>query len=302
MDCNLVDKNAEDILYAAILAKEHASQADTLSVICYLHCRLFQINEKSDPETLKSILTACQNIENITLYACADGDLIFQWRDNGNYDDDRKIIKNAVLDIYKTKIAAVMSSEDFFTEYTHFDNISDLKSQCLIKQGKRTKSAKELANYMKNDQLIHTFAKTMNMLVMQRAMRVNPQILIVEDQTFSQKMLLSILKGYTCHVASNIGDGLLKYIEKCPDIVLLDIDLPDISGHALAELINKIDRYAFIVMVTANYYESDVKAAKTNNVQGFIPKPYKKQAILDIIEKYKKHKEKSLKKGLQTNG
>jgi CheY-like chemotaxis protein len=114
-----------------------------------------------------------------------------------------------------------------------------------------------------------------------------PSILIVEDQDFSRKLLEGMLRrDYSCYCASNAEQAVALYAEHLPCIVLLDIELPDVSGHDLAAFFKRQDSDSFIVMVTANHYESDVKRARENNVQGYISKPYSKQKILESIEKY----------------
>ena len=133
------------------------------------------------------------------------------------------------------------------------------------------------------------------MISMQRSFRAKPHILIVEDQAFSQKMLLAALKGYTCHVAENSAEAIVRYIEKCPDIVLLDVDLPDIGGHQLAKFINKIDQDAYIVMISANRCESDIKEAQYNRVQGYIAKPFNKDDIIGSLDGFSKTKKKRAK-------
>ena len=69
---------------------------------------------------------------------------------------------------------------------------------------------------------------------------------------------------------------------------MLDIELPDLSGHALATLFRQTDPDGFISMVTSNNYLKDVEQARENNVQGFVVKPYTKQKILDVVAQYSK--------------
>lgn len=124
-----------------------------------------------------------------------------------------------------------------------------------------------------------------------------PSILIVEDQEFSRKLLEGMLRrDYTCYCAANAEQALALYAEHLPCIVFLDIELPDANGHDLAGFLKKIDPASFIVMVTANHYENDVKRAQENNVQGFIAKPYSKQKISDAIEKYALYRNRVIRK------
>ena len=115
-----------------------------------------------------------------------------------------------------------------------------------------------------------------------------PTILIVEDQVVSRTLLEETLQRqkYICESAENGIQAINLYAEFGPCITLLDIELPDIDGHRLAALFKKHDPESYIVMVTANNYIKDVEAAKTNQVQGFIAKPYNQQKILAVINSY----------------
>jgi len=119
-----------------------------------------------------------------------------------------------------------------------------------------------------------------------RALMV-PTLLIVEDQEFSRKLLEGSLRAtYECYSAVNAAQAVALYAEHVPCIVLLDIELPDMNGHDLAAFIKRHDPESFIVMVTANHYENDIKRAVENKVQGFVTKPFSKQKIVDCIDKY----------------
>lgn len=114
-------------------------------------------------------------------------------------------------------------------------------------------------------------------------------ILIVEDQDFSRKLLYDLLARqfvYTCHMAKNATEAIELYATHAPDIVFLDIILPDFTGHEIATLIKTTDPKSYVIMVTANNFIKDVEIAKRNNVQGYITKPYSKNKIQAAIDGY----------------
>ncbi|MDD3182835.1 MAG: response regulator [Alphaproteobacteria bacterium] len=120
-----------------------------------------------------------------------------------------------------------------------------------------------------------------------RKSREVARILVVEDQLFSRKILQELLHHtYVVDVAENARDGMKLYLETAPDIALLDIELADESGHTLARFIKSIDQGSFVVMVTGNNSVEDVALAKSNQVDGFIVKPYNKSKIFECIDKY----------------
>ena len=114
-------------------------------------------------------------------------------------------------------------------------------------------------------------------------------ILIVEDQDFSRKLLYDLLArqfSYTCYAAKNATEAIELYATHAPDIVLLDIILPDYTGHEIATLIKTHDPKSYVIMVTANNFIKDIGIAKRNNVQGYITKPYSKNKIQAAIDGY----------------
>lgn len=120
-----------------------------------------------------------------------------------------------------------------------------------------------------------------------RSIRDRLRILIVEDQLFSRRILQQMLHAnFTLDIASSARAGMRLFLEHAPDVVLLDIDLGDESGHKLASFIKQVEPEAFIVMVTANHSPEDVFEAKKNDVSGFIAKPYNKNKIYEFINKY----------------
>jgi two-component system chemotaxis response regulator CheY len=121
----------------------------------------------------------------------------------------------------------------------------------------------------------------------ERKQRLSPEVLIVEDQSFSTKLLRGMLeRSHKIHTAANAEDALELYLAHAPDIIFLDIELPGVSGHQLAAIIHKLDAQAFIIMVTGNNHADDVVRAKQNGARGFIVKPYSKQKILEAIQKF----------------
>lgn len=121
----------------------------------------------------------------------------------------------------------------------------------------------------------------------QRATRALPELLIVDDDEFSRSLFEhSIGKEYTVRAAHNAQQGLAMYLAHAPDIVWLDINMPLINGHQLAELIHRFDPGAWIVMLTGCEVGEEGGQATRNGARGFITKPYSKARIREMIARY----------------
>lgn len=120
-----------------------------------------------------------------------------------------------------------------------------------------------------------------------RDTRTTPSILLVEDELVSVRLMeIALNAHYTIAKALRACIGWETYLATAPDIVFLDIDMPEINGHQLAAAIHALDPNAYIVMVTAHHITEQGAQAKRNGVKDFITKPYSKKKIRDALDKF----------------
>ena len=115
----------------------------------------------------------------------------------------------------------------------------------------------------------------------------NPKILIIDDEKLLRWSLNQNLskEGYTIIEAETGSEGLKKYDEEGPDITLLDIHLPDISGINVLEQIRAKNPLATIVMITA--YGDIQTAVKTIKLGAydFVEKPFNMEKLNILLKK-----------------
>lgn len=116
------------------------------------------------------------------------------------------------------------------------------------------------------------------------------RVLIVDDAAFMRLSLRTMLQGSGFEVigeASNGQEAINKYFTLKPDLVTMDITMPEMDGvQALKEIRDK-DTNAKIVMISALGQESWVKKAIILGAKGFIIKPYKAEYVIDTLNKIK---------------
>ncbi|MCK9616406.1 MAG: LytTR family DNA-binding domain-containing protein [Lentimicrobiaceae bacterium] len=115
------------------------------------------------------------------------------------------------------------------------------------------------------------------------------KLVIIDDEVRSRDSIHQMLDNYCNDVfvageAGSVKDGIRLIEEKSPDVVLLDIRLPDGSGFDLLRQIGKID--FGIIFITA-YEEYAIKAFKFNAID-YILKPIDPSDLVNCIEKSKK--------------
>ncbi len=113
------------------------------------------------------------------------------------------------------------------------------------------------------------------------------KILIVDDEKLLRWSLQQSLSkdGYTVFTAETGSEGLRIFKDDSPDIVLLDINLPDVSGITVLEQMMEINRDALIFMITA--YSDVPTAVKTVKLGAydFIEKPFNMDKLNILIAK-----------------
>jgi len=114
------------------------------------------------------------------------------------------------------------------------------------------------------------------------------KVLIVDDAAFMRIQIKNMLSKNGYEVAGEAENGLVaveRYKELMPDVVTMDITMPDMSGlDALREII-KSDPNAKVVMVSAMGQEAMVRDAILSGAKGFIVKPFKEEGIIAAIKK-----------------
>ena len=117
---------------------------------------------------------------------------------------------------------------------------------------------------------------------------MSKKVLIVDDASFMRVMLKNILVKNGYEVIGEAGNGqeaLEKYKELNPDIVTMDITMPEMDGLEALREIKKIDPGASVVMVSALGQEARMKEAIIYGAKGFIVKPFKEEMLISALSK-----------------
>lgn len=114
-----------------------------------------------------------------------------------------------------------------------------------------------------------------------------PTILVVDDMPQNVRLLEALLVplGYTVLTATNGHEALQRVAEQPPDVVLLDIVMPEMDGHEVCKRLreNPETRLLPIVMLTASPDEDRVKALEAG-ADDFIVKPFNRAELLARVK------------------
>ena len=111
--------------------------------------------------------------------------------------------------------------------------------------------------------------------------------LIVDDSVFARKNLARIIESFGGEIAGEAGDGMTaitEYERSKPDIVLMDITMPQMEGIESAEKIVQQHPDARIVMVSSVGYQENIVAALQRGARHFVQKPVKPEVLYEVIK------------------
>lgn len=119
-----------------------------------------------------------------------------------------------------------------------------------------------------------------------------PKILVVEDSPTAQKVINMLLarEGYTIIPASNGGEALQKAEEHNPELVLLDVMLPDTTGYDVLEKLRKNEnlKKTPVVMLTGKKGAMDRARGIAAGTSDYLTKPFNPEKLTSTIKRYVK--------------
>ena len=112
------------------------------------------------------------------------------------------------------------------------------------------------------------------------------KILLIEDNGIFLNIVSEMLAEHEVVGEKTAASGLLRYKEFKPDITLLDISLPDGNGHDILKQIRKIDKNAYVIMMTASRLKEDILQSMDEGAQGYVVKPFSSVMLAECIKEY----------------
>jgi two-component system chemotaxis response regulator CheY len=114
------------------------------------------------------------------------------------------------------------------------------------------------------------------------------RVLLVDDAQFIRNSLRIILEKNGYEIIGQADDGVqgvILYKALKPDIVTMDITMPNKDGLQALKEIKAMDKAAKVVMITAMGREDIVREAIINGASNFIVKPFNEDKVLAVMEK-----------------
>jgi two-component system chemotaxis response regulator CheY len=114
------------------------------------------------------------------------------------------------------------------------------------------------------------------------------KVLIVDDAAFMRMSIRMMLERNGFEIAGEAENGAVgvkKYMECHPDLVTMDITMPELGGIDALKLILKADPKAKVIMMSAMGQEIMVKESILYGAKSFIVKPFKEEHVVETLTK-----------------
>jgi two-component system, chemotaxis family, chemotaxis protein CheY len=111
--------------------------------------------------------------------------------------------------------------------------------------------------------------------------------LIVDDSVFARKNVAKMVEIFGGEIAGEAGDGctaITEYDRVHPDVVLMDITMPQMEGIEAAERIIRNDADARVIMVSSVGYQENIVAALQKGAKHFVQKPVKAEVLYEVVK------------------
>lgn len=280
----LIDEHAETELAATLEALKANPSTTT-------RCIYFHLMDKPAIAGIKeSIIAATQQhiaCDDKQVYVCDDGDICIIASTIRSKDGNQLILDVA-------NAANRVASDDWVGFYEASLQINTLLVIVEKKLQKRKRIEEEKRKLLEQHQHERKRQAILNGGVTgkaeeihaRRAHRTAPEFMIIEDDAFSRKLVENVLqKKYALTGLGEATHALDTYARIAPDLLFLDINLPDVTGHELLEKILTLDPNAYVVMLSGNADQANITQAMGKGAKGFIAKPFTREKLFQYIER-----------------
>ena len=116
-----------------------------------------------------------------------------------------------------------------------------------------------------------------------------PLILVAEDEDSNYELVKIVLaKRYRLLRATNGIEAVTLCEDEHPDLILMDIRMPDMNGLDATRIIKEVNHDIPIIALSAYAFDENIREARAAGCDDFMAKPFRVEDLLDVVNKYVK--------------
>lgn len=253
------------------------------------YCIRFKLTENS-AQLRRQLLDVAQRhlpLNGTQMYFCDDGEA-FVLADDASIKEYRKTILDvaAALDIHPAERLADLYDLGLQTGALLILLEKKIEQDRKAQEALQKQKEQEHAARKRQEILQVQVSGASQNLAARRRKRSVAELMIIEDDVFSRRLVENVLqKQYRLTGLATAEGALATYASLAPDLLFLDINLPDVSGHELLEKIIAFDPEAYVVMLSGNADKDNIMQAMGRGAKGFIAKPFTRDKLFQYIER-----------------
>jgi CheY-like chemotaxis protein len=276
----IIDRNAETELMAT-LEKYRAELTDARCLYFSLDGNLRNIHATLIDSARNHLLGM-----NPQIFICEDGDVVILGR------MPAKAGRAIMLDMVEVVGKPISDEWVIHVELpTHLNKLfaaiePKVEAQRKAEEAQRRMQEQQLAARKRQAILNHEALMRGESIHARRNERDHPEFMIIEDDVFSQRLVENVLqKRYAMTGLKEATRALDTYARLAPDLLFLDINLPDVTGHELLERIMEMDPEAYVIVLSGNADKDNVMQALARGAKGFVAKPFNRERLLHYVDR-----------------
>jgi CheY-like chemotaxis protein len=115
----------------------------------------------------------------------------------------------------------------------------------------------------------------------------NKKILVAEDEDSNYELVKIVLqKRYRLIRAHNGIEAVTLNEDEHPDMILMDIRMPQMNGLDATRIIKEVSRNTPVIALSAYAFEENIREAKAAGCDEFMAKPFKVENLIEMVRKY----------------
>ncbi len=114
------------------------------------------------------------------------------------------------------------------------------------------------------------------------------KVMVVDDAVFMRMTIKKMLEAHGHSVIGEAGNGVeavKKYVEIKPEVVLLDITMPEMNGVEALKRIKEVDEKAKVIICSAMGHQAMVAQAIQSGAKDFVVKPFEEGRLAAAVDR-----------------